>query len=67
MCTQLHYIGSLWFTTAEAQELMALIRAGLLDTNQWAPCPYTLDQLNQALEDIQTDASGFLNYHIVHA
>jgi alcohol dehydrogenase len=59
MCTQLQYIGSLWFTTAEAQELMALIRAGLLDTNQ-------LDQLNQALEDIQTDANGFLNYHIVH-
>ncbi|MNP82628.1 hypothetical protein D3C76_1813320 [compost metagenome] len=67
MCTQLQYIGSLWFTTAEAQELMALIRTGLLDTNQWAPRPYTLDQLNQALEDIQTDASGFLNYHIVHA
>lgn len=67
MCTQLQYIGSLWFTTAEAQELMALIRAGLLDTNQWAPRPYTLGQLNQALEDIQSDASGFLNYHIVHA
>lgn len=66
MCTQLQYIGSLWFTTAEAQELMALIRAGLLDINQWAPRPYALDQLNQALDDIQDNASGFLNYHIVH-
>lgn len=66
MCNQLQYIGSLWFTTSEAEELMALVGAGLLDTKQWSPRPYTLEQLNRALDDIQHDSSGFLNYHIVH-
>lgn len=30
------------------------------------PGPYALDQLDLAFDEIQTDASGFLNYHSVH-
>lgn len=67
MCTQLQYIGSLWFTNAEAHELMALINAGMLDISQWTPRPYPLEHLNQALDDIQKDSNGFLNYHVVHS
>lgn len=66
MCRQLQYLGSLWFSTDEANELVSLIESGLLDTSIWSPRPYSLNQLNKALDDIQQDSSGFLNYHIIH-
>jgi len=31
MCAQLHYIGSLWFTTAEAEEMACMVESGILD------------------------------------
>lgn len=66
MCQQLQYIGSLWFTTAEGDEMASMVASGLLDLSLLEERAYPLVQLNQALEDIQTQANGFTNFHIVH-
>jgi len=66
MCTQLQYIGSLWFTPAEGDEMASMIAAGTVDLGLLESRPYALDQINEALEDIQTQANGFTNFHIKH-
>lgn len=66
MCQQLQYIGSLWFTTAEGDEMASMVESGLLDLSLLEERAYPLAQLNQALEDIQSQANGFTNFHIVH-
>ncbi|WPP44896.1 alcohol dehydrogenase catalytic domain-containing protein [Pseudomonas sp. AN-1] len=66
MCQQLQYIGSLWFTTAEGDEMARMVESGLLDLSLLEERAYPLAQLNQALEDIQSQANGFTNFHIVH-
>jgi alcohol dehydrogenase len=67
MCAQLQYIGSLWFTTAEGDEMARMIEAGSVDLSLLEERRYPLEQLNEALDDIQTQANGFTNFHIVHA
>ena len=67
MCAQLQYIGSLWFTTTEGDEMASMIAAGTVDLSLLEERRYSLEQLNQALDDIQTQANGFTNFHIVHA
>lgn len=66
MCAQLQYIGSLWFTAAEGDEMLAMIESGLVDLSVLEARPYPLERLNEALEDIQTQANGFTNFHIAH-
>ncbi|MCY1491105.1 putative zinc-type alcohol dehydrogenase-like protein YdjJ [compost metagenome] len=66
MCAQLQYLGSLWFTTTEGDEMAAMIESGILDLSLLEERAYPLERLNEALEDIQTQASGFSNFHIVH-
>ncbi|MNF38433.1 Sorbitol dehydrogenase [compost metagenome] len=66
MCAQLQYLGSLWFTTAEGNEMAAMIESGLLDLSLLEERAYPLGRLNEALDDIQTQANGFTNFHIVH-
>ncbi|WP_375741395.1 alcohol dehydrogenase catalytic domain-containing protein [Pseudomonas boanensis] len=66
MCAQLQYIGSLWFTTAEGDEMASMVESGTLDLSLLEERAYPLEQLNQALEDIQTQANGFNNFHIRH-
>ncbi|SDI13433.1 alcohol dehydrogenase catalytic domain-containing protein [Pseudomonas panipatensis] len=67
MCAQLQYIGSLWFTTAEGDEMAGMVASGILDLSPLEERAYPLEQLNQALDDIQSQASGFCNFHILHA
>lgn len=66
MCAQLQYIGSLWFTAAEGEEMVAMIESGIVDLGLLEPRPYALECLNDALEDIQSQANGFTNFHIAH-
>ncbi|HBO1602980.1 TPA: alcohol dehydrogenase catalytic domain-containing protein [Pseudomonas aeruginosa] len=66
MCAQLQYIGSLWFSVGEGEELARLIGSGLVDLSLLEPRGYPLRQLNEALEHIQEQADGFSNFHIVH-
>lgn len=66
MCAQLQYIGSLWFTPAEGDEMARMMDAGTVDLSLLEPRSYPLGQINQALEDIQREGSGFINFHIRH-
>lgn len=67
MCAQWQYIGSLWFTTTEGEEMARMIEAGTVDLSWLEERAYPLERLNEALEDIQSQASGFVNFHIVHS
>jgi alcohol dehydrogenase len=66
MCAQLQYIGSLWFSSVEGDEMARLIDSGMVDLSLIEERPYRLDQLDRALDDIQTQGDGFTNFHIVH-
>jgi len=66
MCAQLQYIGSLWFSTSEGEEMASMVESGILDLSQLDAHAYPLEQLNEALEDIQAQGSGFTNFHILH-
>ncbi|WP_260602932.1 alcohol dehydrogenase catalytic domain-containing protein [Pseudomonas aeruginosa] len=66
MCAQLQYIGSLWFSVGEGEELARLLGSGLVDLSLLQSRAYPLERLNEALEDIQTQGDGFSNFHIVH-
>ena len=67
MCAQLQYIGSLWFTPTEGEELVSMIGAGLVDLGLLEPRAYPLEQLNEALAAVESQANGFTNFHITHA
>ncbi|AYC32360.1 alcohol dehydrogenase [Pseudomonas cavernae] len=67
MCAQLQYIGSLWFTTAEGDEMASMIESGTVDLSLLEERAYPLERLNEALDDIQSQANGFTNFHILHA
>src|SRR5690554_7894726 len=56
MCAQLQYIGSLWFTTAEGNELAKLFEAGILDFSLLEEHAYPLEAINDALNDINHKA-----------
>jgi alcohol dehydrogenase len=66
MCAQLQYIGSLWFTPAEGDEMAAMIAAGTVDLGILEPRPYRLEHINTALEDIEAHGNGFTNFHIAY-
>jgi D-arabinose 1-dehydrogenase-like Zn-dependent alcohol dehydrogenase len=66
MCAQLQYIGSLWFTTAEGEEMASMVESGILDLSLLEPHAYPLERLNDALDDIQAQGNGFTNFHILH-
>ncbi len=66
MCAQLQYIGSLWFSTTEGEEMASMVASGILDLSHLDTRAYALEQLNEALDDIQTQGNGFTNFHILH-
>lgn len=66
MCAQYQYIGSLWFTTSEADEMVCMIQSGLLDMSLFEERTYPLVSLNEALADIVKYGDGFTNFTIVH-
>lgn len=59
------YIGSVWFTTAEGQDLAEMIRAGTLDMSIFRQEPYPLDRINEVLGGIESRHGGFSNFTVV--
>lgn len=66
MCAQLQYIGSLWFTTSQGEEMARMVESGILNLAQLESRAYELEHLNEALDDIQSQGNGFTNFHILH-
>ncbi|WP_411687119.1 alcohol dehydrogenase catalytic domain-containing protein [Acinetobacter indicus] len=66
MCAQLQYIGSLWFTPAEGNEIAKLFESGVLDFTLLEEHAYPLEAINEALTDIESQGNGFRNFYIAH-
>ena len=62
MCAQQSVIGSLWFSTAEAQDMADLAGAGALDLSVLEHHVFPLDEINDALADLPSRHGGFSNF-----
>ncbi len=62
MCSQNSVIGSLWFSTGEAQDMADLAGAGVLDLSPLEHHTFRLADINQALADLPSRHGGFSNY-----
>lgn len=50
--------GSLWFTTAEGEDMARMAAAGTLDFSHLTARHFTLDEVNEAVEAASTDSGG---------
>ena len=66
MCLQKSYIGSLWFTTAEGQDMADMAAAGTLNLKVFEHERFTLDQVNEALDAVDNRTGGFSNVVVMH-
>ena len=66
MCLQKSYIGSLWFTTAEGQDMADMAAAGTLNLKVFEHERFTLDQVNEALDAVDNRTGGFSNVVVIH-
>lgn len=66
MCLQKSYIGSLWFTTAEGQDMADMAAAGTLNLKVFEHERFALDQVNEALDAVDNRTGGFSNVVVMH-
>src|SRR5258706_9108964 len=66
MCLQKSYIGALWFTTAEGQDMAAMADSGTLNLGVFEHERFPLDKVNEALDAIEKRSGGFTNVVIMH-
>ena len=59
------YIGSVWFTTPEGQDMAEMIRAGTIDMELFTQESYPLDKINNVLAGIENRHGGFSNFTVV--
>lgn len=58
------YVGSLWFSTAQGQEMADLAGSSIVDLGVLEHHVYALDDINDALADVQGHLGGFANFVI---
>ena len=62
MLRQVRYEGSLWFTTAQAEEMARMAASGSLDLKRLVHKRFPLDQVSAALaEAMSRELGGFAN------
>lgn len=61
MCQQLSFIGSLWFTPAEGEDMASMADAGILDLSVFEHQKFGLEQINEALAAVERRNGGFTN------
>lgn len=66
MCLQKSFVGSLWFTAAQGEDMVALADAGLLDLSVFQHERFTLEEINEALDATDQRTGGFTNVVITH-
>lgn len=66
MHSQQTFTGSFWFTTAQGEEMTRLVRQGLLDLDVFDNVSFDLENINQAVEAVQSGNynGGFTNFVI---
>lgn len=62
MDEQMELIGSVWFTAAEGEELVAMIRTGTIDISVLQPKSWPLDEINEAISGVASGDGGFTSY-----
>lgn len=63
MCSQNSLIGSLWFSTGEAQEMADLAGSGALDLSVFEHHVFPLEEINEALDEgLPARHGGFSNF-----
>ncbi|CAN7799659.1 alcohol dehydrogenase catalytic domain-containing protein [Paraburkholderia hospita] len=65
MCSQISYLGSAWFTTAQGEDMATMVKAGTLDLSRLEHQCFKLDQVNEALEAAQHRNHGGFNNIVV--
>lgn len=58
------FIGSVWFTTGEGQEMADMARVGTLDMGVFSQHPVPLDKVDTLLAGIENRHGGFSNFTI---
>ncbi|MET0952500.1 MAG: zinc-binding dehydrogenase [Aeromicrobium sp.] len=58
MTLHISLLGSLWFTTAEGEDMARMAGAGTLDLSHLTARHFTLDEANAAVEAASTDSGG---------
>jgi alcohol dehydrogenase len=61
MDSNIQVIGSVWFTSPEGEDLAIMGGAGTLDLGVFEHRRYPLDQLNEAVDGVETRNGGFTN------
>jgi D-arabinose 1-dehydrogenase-like Zn-dependent alcohol dehydrogenase len=62
MCAQKTVIGSLWFSTGSAQDMADMAGAGVLDLTPFEHHVFSLDKINEALDNLPVRHGGFTNF-----
>jgi D-arabinose 1-dehydrogenase-like Zn-dependent alcohol dehydrogenase len=62
MCSQRSVLGSLWFSTREAQDMADMAGSGALDLSVLEHHTFPLAQVNEALDSIPKRHGGFTNF-----
>ncbi|EJN06826.1 alcohol dehydrogenase catalytic domain-containing protein [Phyllobacterium sp. YR531] len=62
MDEQMELVGSVWFTTAEGQELADMIQQGVVDISSLQPKTWPLDEINEAISSVASGDGGFTSY-----
>lgn len=65
MDEQVQVIGSNWFTTAQGQELAAMVETGTLDLSYLEPRRFPLSEVNAAISGLKDRDGGFSNYVVI--
>lgn len=55
-------VGSAWFTTSEALELVDMVRHGVIDLSVLHPKSWPFDQINEAINGVTSGEGGFTSY-----
>ena len=66
MVQQKSLIGSLWFTTAEGEDMAAMAASGQLDLSVFEHESFPLEKVNEALDAVDQRTGGFTNIVIAH-
>lgn len=66
MCLQKSYVGSLWFTSKDGEDMAAMADAGILDLSVFRHERYALDDINDALHATEQRQGGFTNVVVTY-
>jgi alcohol dehydrogenase len=65
MCTMLQWIGSVWFSVAEGEDMAAMANAGTLDLSPYEHHRWPLHDVNKLMASLEGRESGLANFVVM--